>query len=132
MQIGVQVDIRRVDIAHFRGIEQMSWRIPKGTHFLALIGPGDSAKSTILSAIDMALSGRWNLAITDSDFYLGDVEKPISIRVALSDLPTSIRHHDMLGMSLAGIDDAGELYEDPDDDHDCCAVIALAPIFRRG
>lgn len=113
-----------MDIAHFRGIEQMSWRIPKGTQFLALIGPGDSAKSTILSAIDMALSDRWNLATTDTDFYQGDVETPISIRVALSDLPTSIRQHDMLGMSLAGIDDAGELYEDPDDDHDSCVVIA--------
>ncbi|MGV7701759.1 ATP-dependent nuclease [Mycobacterium kansasii] len=125
MQTEVQVDIRRVDIAHFRGIGQMSWRIPKGMHFVALIGPGDSAKSTILAAIDMALSDRWNLSISDTDFYQADVEKPISIRVALSDLPTSICHHDMLGMSLAGIDDAGELYEDPDDDHDSCVVIAL-------
>ncbi|MFV8246852.1 ATP-dependent nuclease [Mycolicibacterium peregrinum] len=114
-----------MDIAHFRGIEHLSWRIPKGTHFLALIGPGDSAKSTILSAIDMALSDRWNLAIADTDFYHGDIESPISIRVALSDLPASIRRHDVLGMSLAGIDDAGELYEDPDDDHDSCVVVAL-------
>ena len=104
----------------------MSWHIPKGARFLALIGPGDTAKSTILSAIDMALSDRWNLSISDTDFYQGDVEKPISIRVALSDLPTPIRHHDMLGMSLAGIDEAGELHEDPDDDHDSCLVIALA------
>lgn len=115
-----------MDIAHFRGIEHMFWRIPKGTHFLALIGPGDSAKSTILSAIDMALSDRWNLAITDTDFHQSDVERPISIRVALSDLPASIRQHDMLGMSLAGIDDAGELHEDPDDGHDACVVIALS------
>jgi len=114
-----------VDIAHFRGIEHLSWRISKGTHFLALIGPGDSAKSTILSAIDMALSDRWNLAIADTDFYQCDIEEPISIRVALSDLPAAIRQHDTLGMSLAGIDDAGELYEDPDDDHDSCVVVSL-------
>ncbi|WP_228649035.1 ATP-dependent endonuclease [Microtetraspora sp. AC03309] len=114
-----------MDIAHFRGIEHLSWRIPKGTHFQALIGPGDSAKSTILSAIDMALSDRWNLSVADTDFYECNVEEPISIRVALSDLPPEIRQHDALGMSLAGIDDAGELYEDPDDDHDPCVVVAL-------
>lgn len=95
-------------------------------HFVALIGPGDSAKSTILSAIDMALSDRWNLAIVDTDFYQGDIESPIIIRVALSDLPASIRQHDVLGMSLAGIDNDGELYEDPDDDHDSCVVVTLA------
>lgn len=114
-----------MDIAHFRGIEHLSWRIPKGTHFQALIGPGDSAKSTILSAIDMALSDRWNLSVADTDFYQCNIEEPISIRVALSDLPAEIRQHDALGMSLAGIDDAGELYEDPDDDQDPCVVVAL-------
>jgi hypothetical protein len=103
----------------------MCWRIPKGTRFLALIGPGDSAKTTILSAIDMALGDRWNLAINDTDFYQGDVEKPISIRVALSDLPASIRQHDTLGMSLAGVDNSGELHQDPGEDHDSCIVIAL-------
>jgi putative ATP-dependent endonuclease of the OLD family len=122
---GVGVDVRRVDIAHFRGIEQMCWRIPKGTRFLGLVGPGDSGKSTILSAIDMALGDRWNLAISDTDFYQGDVEKPISIRVALTDLPMSIRQHDTLGMSLTGIDDSCEIHQDPGDDHDLCLVIAL-------
>lgn len=125
LRSGFKVDLRRVDIAHFRGIEHLSWRIPKATNFLALIGPGDSAKSTILSAIDMALSDRWNLAIADTDFYHSDIEHPISIQVALSDLPAEIRRHDVLGMSLAGIDDAGELYEDPENDHDACVVVAL-------
>ena len=125
IQIGVKVDVRRVDIGHFRGIEHLSWRIPKGTSFLALIGPGDSTKSTILSAIDMALSDRWNLAIADTDFHQSDIETPISIRVALSDLPAAVRQHDQLGMALVGIDDAGDLYEDPEDGHDACIVVAL-------
>ncbi|MGB3473681.1 MAG: AAA family ATPase [Mycobacterium sp.] len=73
----------------------------------------------------MALSDRWNLSIADTDFYQCNIEEPISIRVALSDLPAAIRQHDTLGMSLTGIDDAGELYEDPDDDHDSCVVVAL-------
>lgn len=119
------MDVRRVDIAHFRGIEHLSWRIPKGTSFLALIGPGDSAKSTILSAIDMALSDRWNLSIADTDFHQSDIETPISIKVALSDLPAAVRQHDTLGMSLVGVDEDGDLYEDPEDGHDACVVVAL-------
>lgn len=119
------MDVRRVDIEHFRGIAHMSWPIPAGTGFVALIGPGDSAKSTILTAIDMALSDRWNLAINDTDFYGGNVDVPITIRVALSDLPSAIRRHDTLGMALAGIDQAGGLHEDPDDGLTPCLVVDL-------
>jgi hypothetical protein len=55
--------------------------------FVTLIGPRDSGKSAILSAIDMALGNRWILSLGDSDFHRCDVEEPISIRVALTDLP---------------------------------------------
>jgi len=119
------MDVRRVDISHFRGIQHLSWRIPKGMHFCTLIGPGDSGKSTILTAMDMALSDRWSLSFSDSDFFQCDIENPIIIRVALSDLPSPIRQHDLLGMALCGIDDEGELYEDPEDVHDACVVIEL-------
>ena len=119
------MDVRRVDIRNFRGIKQLSWRLPKGASFVALIGPGDSAKSTILTAIDMALSDRWNLSVSDTDFFLGNIDEPINIRVALGDLPPSVRQHSALGMSLSGIDDAGDLHEDPDGDHEACVVVAL-------
>jgi hypothetical protein len=114
-----------VDIENFRGIAALSWRIPKNRNFFALIGPGDSAKSTILTAIDMALSDRWSLSITDTDFHDGDIETPIHIQVALGDLPAAVRHHGALGLHLAGIDDAGNVYDGPDDDHDPCLLISL-------
>lgn len=119
------MDVRRLDIKNFRGIAELSWRIPKGTSFLALIGPGDSAKSTILTALDMALSDRWSLSITDADFHLGVIENPIHIQVALSNLPRPVRQHGVLGMHLAGIDDKGNLFDGPDEDHDPCLLISL-------
>lgn len=120
------MQIRRVDVQNFRGIQSLSWRLPKGRSFLTLIGPGDSSKSTILTAIDMTLSDRWNLSINDTDFFQADVDQPISIRVTLADLPKELRRHDVLGMRLSGIDEEGELYEDPEDPYDACVILALS------
>lgn len=119
------MEIRRVDIKNFRGIRSLAWKIPAGRRFLALIGPGDSSKSTILTAIDFALSDRWNLSFADTDFYQADVTRPISIRVTLANLPPELRQHDVLGLHLGGLDADGELHQDPDDDHEACVTICL-------
>ena len=119
------MEIRRIDIENFRGIESLEWKIPAGRRFLALIGPGDSTKSTILAAIDLALSDRWNLSFTDTDFYQADVTRSISIRVTLANLPPELRQHDVLGLHLGGLDANGQLHQDPDDDHEACVTICL-------
>lgn len=119
------MEIRRVEIRNFRGIKELTWKLPKGRRFVALIGPGDSAKSTILSAIDMALSDRWNLAFADTDFHRADITQPISILVTLTDLPPELRQHGVLGLHLSGLDADGELHQDPEDDHEACVVVSL-------
>lgn len=119
------MEIRRIDIENFRGIKSLEWKIPAGRRFLALIGPGDSTKSTILAAIDFALSDRWNLSFTDTDFYQADVTCPISIRVTLAGLPPELRQHNVLGMHLNGLDAQGVLHQDPEDDHEPCVTINL-------
>lgn len=119
------MEIRRLEIRNFRGIRELTWKIPAGKGFVALVGPGDSSKSTILSAIDMALSDRWNLAFADTDFYACDVTQPISIRVTLADLSAELRDHRVLGMHLCGLDAEGEVHQDPEDDHEVCVVISL-------
>lgn len=75
--------IRHIEIKNFRGIKEFSCGI--NSNFVCLIGAGDSCKSTILDAIDYALSPRWNLNIDDSDFYNQDVSQPIEIKLTLSD-----------------------------------------------
>lgn len=119
------MDIRRVEIHNFRGIRQLVWKIPADRRFLALIGPGDSTKSSILSAMDMALSDRWNLSFTDTDFYQADVTQSILIRVTLAGLPPELRQHNVLGLHLSGLDADGDLHQDPADDHEACVTISL-------
>jgi hypothetical protein len=75
--------VRHIRIQNFRGIKSLSWRV-KGD-FSCIIGPGDTCKSTVLSAVDYALSPRVALAIDDADFYDQDVENPILIQVTLAD-----------------------------------------------
>lgn len=45
--------IRKIEIANFRGIQQLVWCPSPGIN--CLIGTGDSGKSTVLDAIDLCL-----------------------------------------------------------------------------
>jgi len=61
----------------------LSWRI-KGD-FNCIIGAGDACKTTILTALDYALSPRTSLTFDDSDFFNQDVDQQIIIQVTLAD-----------------------------------------------
>jgi len=119
------VQIRELEITHFRGIKHLKWSIPKDRRFVCVIGPGDSGKSSVLDAIDLTLCDRWNPAIADTDFYDSDVSTPIVIRCVVSDLPKSLLKESSLGLSLSGIDDLGELHQDPEDGTDAALIIQL-------
>ena len=77
------VKLRHLEIQNFRGIKNLSWRITED--FNCLIGPGDTGKSTILTAIDYALSPRNSLPLDDSDFFDQNVDDNIVIQATLSD-----------------------------------------------
>lgn len=117
--------VRRVEIQNFRGIKNLDFRVPADKKFVCLVGPGDSAKSTIIDAIHLALGDRWSLSLNDTDFYGGELAEPFIIRVAVSDLTAEIRGHSLLGLHLAGIDAAGEWHHDPADGLDPCVVVQL-------
>lgn len=117
--------IRRVDIENFRGVRRASWRIPKDRSFIALIGPGDSTKTTLLTALEKALYDRSGLLFTDTDFYGASVEEPIRIRVAVDDLPDELIALDAFGTFLSGINDAGDWSHDPENEVDRCVIVEL-------
>ena len=75
--------IRHIEISNFRGIRSLSWRVRRD--FNCLIGAGDACKSTILTALDYALSPRPYLSFGDSDFFDLDIEQDIVIQVTLAD-----------------------------------------------
>lgn len=117
--------IRRIDIENFRGIKRSSWRLPKDQTFFALIGPGDSTKTTLLTAIERALHDRSGTTFADTDFHGAEVDQPIRIRVAVDDLPDDLIAMDAFGAFLAGIDSAGEWSHDPVDESEPCVIVEL-------
>lgn len=87
-------------ISHFRGIESLGWRPARGIN--CLIGPGDSAKTTILDALELLFAERQNATFDDLDFYETDTSKAISISAVLSGLPAEFLRDDRYGLLLSG------------------------------
>jgi putative ATP-dependent endonuclease of the OLD family len=94
------MQIRHVFIQNFRGIKKLDWTIQSPV--VCLIGPGDSTKTTILDAIEFALSPKWNLTFEDCDFYLGNTDNPIEITVTVGQVPTELIKDDKFGLYTQG------------------------------
>lgn len=120
-----RMNIRRVDIENSRGIKRASWRLPRHQTFAALIGPGDSTKTTLLTAVERTLHDRAGPMFADTDFYGAVLDEAIRIRVAIVDLPDDLMAMDTFGASLAGINDAGEWFHDPAEEYEPCIIVEL-------
>jgi recombinational DNA repair ATPase RecF len=101
-----------IDIKNFRGIKALSWTpAPK---INCLIGPGDSTKTTILDAIELALTPRSYLFADDADFYDLDIDKTIEVTLTLAGLPAEFVTEDGYGLFLRGWDAAkNKLHDEP-------------------
>ena len=117
--------IIHVEIVNFRGIKQLSWHPAPGTN--CLVGPGDSGKTTVLDAIELAFAPRNGVTFDDTDFYAVDPKaNPIAITVTIGDLPTEFLKEDQYGHYLRGWDEAGKKLEDePDEGHDLEHVLSV-------
>jgi putative ATP-dependent endonuclease of OLD family len=113
-------------IENFKGIKSLDWKIPASQQLTVLIGPGDSGKSTILEAIHFLLSDRWMIPFTDTDFYGTDILQPIVIKALLVDIPDSLKKEAALGLWLSGVDDDGEVHQDPEDEFEPALLVQLA------
>ena len=115
---GQNMKIRHVVIRNFRGIKFLEWRV-KGD-FNCIIGPGDTCKTTILTALDYALSPRTSLSFDDSDFFNQDIEQSILIQVSLTTwdegLPEIRRffQESKFAQYKCGLDDTGPVSEPGD------------------
>lgn len=116
--------IRKVEIKHFRSIQELSWCPAAGIN--CLIGPGDSGKSSILEAIDFCLGARRNIQFTDADFHQLDVETPITILVTLGDLDERLKNLDAYGVYLRSFDGkTAEIEDEPEKDTETVLTIKL-------
>ena len=117
--------IRHIEIRNFRGIKHFSWPVP--SEFNCILGPGDVCKTTILTALDYALSPRASLPIEDADFYGQDVHQDIVIQVTLTEWDDTnpairklLREH-TFAQFQCGVDLTGPLPE-PSDDHTAISI----------
>lgn len=115
--------LRKVQIERFRGIKRLDWNV--GGRFVCLVGPGDSTKTTILDAIELALSPRWNVAFDDADFYEARTDESISITVTVGDLPDEVTSDAKYGLQARGWSPAGELHDEPQDGDELVLSIRL-------
>ena len=118
--------IKHIEIKNFRGIKSLSWNV-KGD-FNCIIGPGDTCKTTILTALNYALSPRISLSFDDSDFFNQDVDQDIVIQVTLADWDETqpdIRtffQESKFAQFKCGLDDTGPLPEPKSDDRIAISV----------
>lgn len=82
------VRVRHVSIQRFRGIKELVWHPGDGLN--CVVGPGDSGKTTLLDALDLAMGMR-RPSFTDADFHGLDTGKPVVVDVTLGDLPSELR-----------------------------------------
>lgn len=115
--------LRHVKIERFRGIKKLEWNV--GGDFVCLLGPGDSTKTTILDAIDFALSSRWSIQFDDSDFYEAKTDEPIVICVTVGELREEFKSDTKYGYLARGWNDSGGLHDEPEENDEVVLSIQL-------
>lgn len=99
-------------VRNYRGIRELDWAI--GGQTACLVGPGNSTKTTLLDAVQLALSPRWSVVIDDSDFHQGVTDSPVRIEATVGDLPAEFLSQDRYGLHLRGWSESeGLLREEP-------------------
>jgi putative ATP-dependent endonuclease of the OLD family len=116
------VKLRHLAVSRFRGIRELSW-FPCGD-VVCLIGPGDIGKSTILDALELVFSPRWNPEVDDADFFQCDTGQPLAIEATIGDLPRRLISDAQFGLRLRGFDAVnGVIIDEPDDHHELVITI---------
>jgi len=114
--------LRRLEVTNFRGVKSLDWRHISET--AALVGAGDSGKSTILDAIERVLSPRWNVAFDDTDFWDLCTDEPIVIRATITELAPSFYKDSKFGLVLHGFNAAcGEALPASGDESEIHALV---------
>jgi hypothetical protein len=116
--------IHHLSVRNFRGIQSLDWHTDG--RVICLVGPGDSAKTTVLNAIELALLPKWTTSFTDTDFYQANTDKEIVIEVTVGELPEALTKQDKYGLYLRGYSCQGRvIHDDPSDEDEDVLTIRL-------
>ena len=114
--------IKRLTVQNYRGIASLDWTVH--SPFACVIGPGDSGKSSVLDAIEAALSSRW-ITFTEADFFQGDTRRTIQIEVTIAELSRALKSDDRFGLFIRGWTNTGTLRDEPEDDDEPVLSVRL-------
>jgi putative ATP-dependent endonuclease of OLD family len=120
-------------IERFRGILSLDWIF--SDRLTCLIGPGDSAKTTVLEAVALLGSTR-TAGFSDYDFFgATGAAGSIVIEGVFADLPDQLLADNRFGLELMGVDADGTLHDEPGD-HEAAIRVrldvdsSLEPVWR--
>lgn len=116
------MQIRQLKVSNFRGISTLDWK--PGSPFCCLIGAGDCGKSTLLDAVEAALSSRW-FSFTEPDFLNCDSSNSIVIEATIGELSRALKSDERLGLYIRGWTAAGELRDEPEGDDEPVLTVRL-------
>lgn len=116
------MQIRNLRVENFRGTATLDWA--PGAAFCCLIGPGDAGKSTVLDAIEAALSARW-LLFGEHDFIGGDTSKTILVEVTVGELSKALKSDERFGLYIRGWTPDGQLRDEPEGDDEAVLTVRL-------
>lgn len=108
--------LKQLDIRNFRGIQRLNWTLPARESLICLVGSGDAGKTTVLDALELVLSPRWNPRLTEADFHACDLSLTIRITATIGDVPTELLTQQKFGLDARGWSPRSELHDEPDDD----------------
>jgi len=118
--------IVRISIRNFRGIKNLDW--DPSPRLNCLIGPGDVGKTTILDAIEIALSPRYGFTGNDSDLHNCDTSNEPDLRVTLVGLPNEFLTEKKYGLNLRGWSDTESMLTDEPTESDIKALTVKATL----
>lgn len=76
------MQIRRLKIRAYRGLQEFEWKPRSGLN--CLIGPGDAGKSTVLSAISLLLSPNPSPAASEFDYHRRNLDAGFEVEAILA------------------------------------------------
>ncbi|HHA2810097.1 TPA: ATP-dependent endonuclease [Stenotrophomonas maltophilia] len=115
--------IVKLSVENFRGIQELEW-MPQRQPLCCLIGPGDSGKSTVLDAIEAALSSRW-YTFGEGDFRECDTSRPIRIEVTIAELSRPLLSDEKFGLYIRGLTPDDTLRDEPEDGDEPVLTVRL-------
>ncbi|MBF8700276.1 ATP-dependent nuclease [Pseudomonas putida] len=105
--------VEQLTVKNFRGIKHLEWKL-MGQSLCCLIGVGDSAKTTVLDAVEAALSPRW-MTFNEADFHHANTAEDIEVEVTIGELSRALLSDARFGLYLRGLSPTGGLNDEPED-----------------